>query len=43
MKNNTLVKKILEEFPKSRIHSITELTEVNNDEDTINLKIKKEK
>ncbi len=43
MKNNTQVKKILEEFPKSRIHSITELTDVNTNEEIINSNIKKEK
>ena len=43
MKNNHQVKKILEEFPDSRIHSITELAEVNSSEDLTNLKIKKEK
>ena len=43
MKNNTEIKKILNEFPKSNIHSITELTEVNKQEDIMNLNIKKEK
>ncbi len=42
MKNNNLVKKILIEFPESSIHSITELTDVNTNEDIINSKIKKE-
>ncbi len=43
MKNNIHIKKILNEFPKSRIHSITELTDVNVNEDVINSNIKKEK
>ena len=43
MKNNTEVKKILEEFPESRIHSISELTNVNEDKEVTNLSLKKEK
>ncbi len=43
MKNNIHIKKILNEFPKSRIHSITELTDVNINEEIINSNIKKEK
>ncbi len=43
MKNNNQVKKLLREFPDSAIHSITELTEVNSDDDTLNLNMKKEK
>jgi len=43
MKNNIDVKKLLKEFPESEIHSITELAEVNLQEETINNNIKKEK
>ncbi len=44
MKNHPEVKKILNEFPESKIHSITELGEINDDETDINQpKIKKEK
>ncbi len=43
MKNNNEVKKILKEFPESRIHSITELTDVNTNEEIITSNIKKEK
>ncbi len=43
MKNNPEVKKILNEFPESEIHSITDLTEVNANEESFNLDIKKEK
>ena len=43
MKNNIEVKKILNEFPESKIHSITELAEVNTDEEVLNSNIKKEK
>ena len=43
MKNNIDVKKLLKEFPESEIHSITELAEVNSQEDIINTNIKKEK
>tara|TARA_B100000676_G_C17532054_1_gene558150 strand:- start:16 stop:630 length:615 start_codon:yes stop_codon:yes gene_type:complete len=43
MKNNNQVKKLLREFPDSAIHSITELTEVNSDDDTLNINMKKEK
>ncbi len=43
MKNNIEVKKILKEFPESKIHSITELTDVNTNEEIINSNIKKEK
>ena len=43
MKNNIEIKKILEEFPESKIHSITELTEVNSNEQITHTKIKKEK
>ncbi len=43
MKNNPKVKKILREFPESNIHSITELTEINTDEENIYLDITKEK
>jgi hypothetical protein len=44
MKNHPEVKKILKEFPESKIHSITELGEINDDEADINQpKMKKEK
>ena len=43
MKNNIEVKKILQEFPGSRIHSITELSEVNSSDESKKLNIKKEK
>ena len=43
MKNNIDVKKLMKEFPDSEIHSITELGEVNSQEETINTNIKKEK
>ena len=43
MKNNIDVKKLLKEFPESEIHSITELGEVNSQDDIINTNIKKEK
>ena len=42
MKNNIEIKKILKEFPDSKIHSITELTEVNLKEQITDSKIKKE-
>ena len=42
MKNNIEIKKILKEFPDSKIHSITELTEVNLKEQITDTKIKKE-
>ena len=43
MKNNEQVKRILSEFPKSKIHSITELAEANINEETIRLSLEKEK
>jgi len=44
MKNHPEVKKILKEFPESKIHAITELGEINDDEVDINQpKMKKEK
>ena len=44
MKNHPEVKKILKEFPESKIHAITELGEINDDETDINQpKMKKEK
>ena len=44
MKNHPEVKKILKEFPESKIHAITELVEINDDEaDTNKTKMKKEK
>ncbi len=42
MKNNIQVKKILKEFPESKIHSISELTDVNLSEEKTNINIKKE-
>ena len=42
MKKNSEVKKILNEFPDSKIHSITELGEVSEGEEVINKKINKE-
>ncbi len=44
MKNHSEVKKILKEFPESKIHAITELGEINdNDADINQPKMKKEK
>ena len=44
MKNHPEVKKILKEFPESKIHAITELGEINDNETDINQpKMKKEK
>ena len=44
MKNHPEVKKILKEFPESKIHAITELGEINDGETDINQpKMKKEK
>ena len=43
MKNNTQVKKILEEFPNSKIHSISELTDTDINEEIFNSNITKEK
>ena len=44
MKNHPEVKKILKEFPESKIHAITELGEISNDDIDINQpKMKKEK
>ena len=43
MKKNFQVKNILENFPESKIHSITELTDVNLTEEEIDTNIKKEK
>ena len=44
MKNHPEVKKILNEFPESKIHAITELGEINDEETDINQpKMKKEK
>ena len=42
MKQNSEVKKILNEFPDSKIHSITDLAEANDKDDIKNIKIKKE-
>ena len=43
MKNNSQVKKILEEFPNSKIHSISELTDTDINEEIFNSNITKEK
>ena len=43
MKNNTKVNQILKEFPDSKIHSITELTDANIKEEVSYTNIKKEK
>ncbi len=44
MKNHPEIKKILKEFPESKIHAITELGEINDDDTDINQpKMKKEK
>ena len=43
LKNHPDVKKILDEFPGSKIHSITNLTEVNTDVNNIKLTLEKEK
>ena len=43
MKSNISVRKILTEFPKTKIHSISDLTEANSNEEIIQIKIKKEK
>ncbi len=43
MKQNNKVQKILNGFPGSKIHSITELTDVNDEEEIINLEFEKEK
>ena len=43
MKDNNQVKKILEEFPESKVHSISELANVNINEEITNFNIKKEK
>ncbi len=43
MKNNTDVKKILREFSESKIHSITDLADVNKNEEIMSSDIKKEK
>tara|TARA_B100000575_G_C22787729_1_gene466220 strand:- start:116 stop:673 length:558 start_codon:yes stop_codon:yes gene_type:complete len=42
MKNNIQVKKILKEFPDSKIHSITELVDIENSVEVNDLNIKKE-
>ena len=44
MKNHPEVKKILKEFPESKIHAITDLGEINDDKTEINqIKMKREK
>ena len=43
MKDNLLVKKILNEYPLTQIHSISDLTDVNSNEEKVYFNIKKEK
>ena len=43
MKDNLLVKKILNAFPLTKIHSISDLTDVNSNEEKVYYNIKKEK
>ena len=43
MKDNLLVKKILNAFPLTKIHSISDLTDVNSNEEKVYFNIKKEK
>ena len=43
MKSNIPVRKILTAFPKTKIHSISDLTEANSNDEIIQIKIKKEK
>ncbi len=43
MKDNLLVKKILNAFPLTQIHSISDLTDVNSNEEKVYFNIKKEK
>ena len=43
MKDNLLVKKILNEYPLTQIHSISDLTDVNSNEEKDYFNIKKEK
>ena len=43
MKSNISVRKILTAFPKTKIHSISDLTEANSNDEIIQIKIKKEK
>ena len=43
MKNNPNIKRILKEFPESKIHSITELADVNSIDEIVKSNIKKEK
>ena len=42
MKSNISVRKILTAFPKTKIHSISDLTEANSNDEIIQIKIKKE-
>ncbi len=42
MHNNNKIKEIMKQFPKSKIHSITDLTEIENDKKIINTPLKKE-
>ena len=43
MKDNLLIKKILNAFPLTKIHSISDLTDVNSNEEKVYYNIKKEK
>ena len=43
MKNHSEVKKILQEFPDAKIHSISDLGNVNDDDKIIEVSIKKER
>ena len=43
MKDNLLIKKILNAFPLTKIHSISDLTDVNSNEEKVYFNIKKEK
>ena len=43
MKNNKDIKRVLKEYPDSIIHSISDLGEINNKDETKNIAIKKEK
>ncbi len=43
MKNNGEIKKVLKEFPKSKIHSITDLADININDEIADLNFKKEK
>ncbi len=43
MKNDKEIKKILYEFPESEIHTITEISDINTQQDFVNINFKKEK